>query len=185
MGCTAWIISIGMISVEGSGAMTRDNSKGRGKYEDEIELKYIQLPHKIYELIFLKYGRMSETDRALALLHYVYHYYTNKGFATLEAKNSNAFMLCDIMNEATFVVQNQARWKCFDEFYKGRNDIDYEIAADNYKKEIKEKKKETNKKYYLKHKEVAAPDPEADKREGFEKLNQFAEEHGIDSKFEL
>lgn len=160
--------------------MARNNSKGRGKYDKYIELKYAQLPHKIYELLFIKYGRMSETDRALALLHYVYHYFTNSGFDSLEAKNSNAFMLCDIMNEATFVVQNEARWKCLDEFYKGNENLDYEAAYEAYQQEVKNKKKESNKQYYLKRRQQQEPvDPEQEHEEGKKNLKETANKMGI------
>ncbi len=159
--------------------MARDFSKGRGIYTNHIRIKYVQLPPRIFDLLFLKYGRMSESDRALALLHFVYHYYTNEGYESLEAKNSNAYMLCDLMNEATFSVQNNARWKCFDEFYEGRDDIDYDMALENYNKKLKEKKKESNRIQYQKRKQIEF-NPEAEHEEGKENLKEAMKKHGID-----
>lgn len=159
--------------------MAKDFSKGRGIYTDHIRIKYAQLPPRIYELLYLKYGTMSETDRALAILHFVYHYYTNEGYESLKTKNANAYMLCDIMNEATFSVQNNARWKCFDEFYEGNKDLDYDAALDNYNKKLKEKKKEDNRRQYQKRKQENI-DLEKEHEEGKENLKKAAKQHGIE-----
>lgn len=158
--------------------MGRDYAKGRGRYRNPIDLKYIQLPRKIYEILFLQYSYIPESVRGIALIRFINHFFTNCGYESLKVQDSQAYMLCNIMDEATQLTQNNSRWRCFDEFYKGRDDIDYEMAWDLHLEEQKQKKKELNKKNYRerKQREMPAPNPEKEREETLEYLRQLAEE---------
>lgn len=124
----------------------------RGIFENSIELKYIQLPHEVYEVIFRDFNTMPEGSRMLALWHFIYHFYTNSGYESLKMKDMNAYLLCNILDSKLGQLQNVARWRCFDEFYRGRDDLDYEAALELNKKDKAEKRKERNKRDYQKRK---------------------------------
>ena len=163
--------------------MAKDYSKGRGKYKDNILLKYIQLPHKIYEILFIKYQKSPRLVRALACLDFIEHYFTNQGYSGLLVDpllgnmQNEAYAIADVMNEATYNVQNNARWLCFDEFYQGRNDLDYEAAFDLYEERKKQKKKEYDKRRYEQKKlEEAMPKYLS----GEEEYKRMLREKGID-----
>ena len=155
--------------------------KGRGKFNKAIELKYIQLPHEVYEIIFRDFNTMDENSRMLALWHFTYHFFTNSGYESLKLKNMNAYMLCTILDSKLGQLQNIARWRCFDEFYKGRDDIDYDMALEEYNRSKKEKRKERNKKDYQKRKSFEeiqkARETEVDKiiKEHLEKYKEIKE----------
>ena len=87
-------------------------------------------------------------------------------------------MICKLLDESHFRVQNNSRWRCLDEFYEGRNDIDYEMALENYNNKIKEKKKATNRIQYSKRKQVEY-NPEKEHEEGKENLKEAMKRHGI------
>ena len=55
------------------------------------------------------------------------------------------------MTEKHFVVQNEARWNVWDNFYR-QEDISFEEAMERENKERKEKKSERNKADYMKRK---------------------------------
>lgn len=126
-------------------------AKGRGKFENPIELKYIQIPRDVLQDLFINFSSLPENSRMLALWHFCYHYLTNQGFDSLKLKDMQAYLLCLMMNEKTFVAQNNARWKCWDEFYR-QEDIDFDLAMERYQREKKEKKAERNKNDYNKRK---------------------------------
>ena len=160
--------------------MARNDSKGRGKYIDPIELKYIQLAHDLYKILFLDCNQIPEASRKEALWSFIYHYFTNTGYEGLKLRDPLAYMICKLLDESHFRVQNNSRWRCFDEFYKGRNDIDYEQALEDYQKELKDKKKEFNKQYYLKRRQQQEPvDPEKEHEEGKKNLKDAANKMGI------
>ena len=129
--------------------MAYNSSKGRGKFEDPIELKYIQIPHSVFQAIYVDFASFPEATRELALYHYIYHYFTNMGYESLKLKDMQAYVICKALDASTEIVQNNARWKCHDEFYKGRDDLDYEAAWDLDQKEKRSKKKELNRKNYI------------------------------------
>lgn len=162
--------------------MAKDYSKGRGKYKDNILLKYIQLPHKIYEILFIKYQKSPRLVRALACLDFIEHYFTNQGYSGLLVDpllgnmQNEAYAIADVMNEATYNVQNNARWMCFDEFYMGRNDLDYEAAFDLYEQRKKEKRKAYDAKRY-EQKKLEKDIPQY--LSGREELKKKAEEKGL------
>lgn len=159
--------------------MAKDNSKGRGKYLDPIELKYIQLSHDAYQILFLDSMQIPEASRKEALWFFFSHYFTNTGYEALKLKDPLAYMICKLLDESHFRVQNNSRWRCFDEFYKGRDDIDFEKALDIYNQELKEKKKEANKKYQLKKKQRDY-DPNEEHEKGKETLKDAMKKHGIE-----
>lgn len=134
--------------------MSKDYTKGRGVYTDPIELKYIQIPHDIFFKLNHDFSFVSQSVRWMALGYYFNHYFTNCGYEGLKVSNPEAYFICSALDAETKVLQNGARWRCFDEFYKGRNDIDYELAWDMHIKEKQEKRKETNKEYYQKRKQA-------------------------------
>ena len=152
--------------------MSYNFEKGRGKYNESIELKYIQLPHELFEIIYRDFNTISEHSRMLALWHFIFHFFTNSGFESLKGKDMQAYMLCEILDSKLGQLQNIARWRCFDEFYKGRNDIDYEMALEENIKEKKEKKKELNKKNYQRKKSF-----EQQKAEREKEVEQILKEH--------
>ena len=149
----------------------RDFTKGRGKFENPIELKYVQIPRDILQSLFVGYAAMPEQSRMLALWHFCYHYLTNQGYESLKVKDLNAYLLCEMMNEKTFVIQNNSRWKMWDEFYK-QEDVDFDIAMDRYKQETREKKRELDRKNYQKRKSY-----EQLKLEREEEVNKILSEH--------
>jgi hypothetical protein len=151
--------------------------KGRGKFDKNIELKYIQLPHEVYEIIFRDYSNLPEQSRMLALWHFTYHFFTNSGYETLKLKDMNAYMLCTILDSKLGQLQNIARWRCFDEFYKGEEDIDYEMALELYNKEKKEKKKELNKKDYQRRKNIDSKTFEELKAAREKEVNEIIKRH--------
>ena len=159
--------------------MAKDNSKGRGKYLDPIELKYIQLSHDAYETLFLDSAQIPEASRKEALWFFISHYFTNTGYEALKLKDPLAYMICKLLDESHFRVQNNSRWRCFDEFYKGRDDIDFEKALDIYNQELKEKRKEANKKYQLKKKQQEY-NPKDEHEKGKETLKDAMKKHGIE-----
>lgn len=158
--------------------MAIDRSKGRGKYTDPIEIKYIQLHHDLYKTLFIDGMQVPEASRKEALWAFVYHYFTNTGYEGLKLKDPLAYMICKLLDESHFRVQNNSRWRCLDEFYEGRNDIDYEMALENYNNKIKEKKKATNRIQYSKRKQ-AEYNPEKEHEEGKENLKEAMKRHGI------
>lgn len=129
--------------------MAYNSSKGRGKFKDPIELKYIQIPHSVFQSLYVDFASFPEATRMLALYHYVYHYFTNMGYESLKLKDMQAYVICKALDASTEIVQNNARWKCHDEFYKGRLDLDYEAARDLEQEEQQQKRKDRNHKYYL------------------------------------
>lgn len=159
--------------------MARDNSKGRGKFTDPIEIKYIQLHHDLYKSLFIDGMQIPEASRKEALWHFIYHYFTNTGYEGLKLKDPLAYMICKLLDESHFRVQNNSRWRCFDEFYEGRDDIDYEMALDNYNKKLKERKRESNKAQYNKRKQMNF-NPGREHEEGKENLKEAMKKHGID-----
>lgn len=134
--------------------MAYNSSKGRGQYNEPIELKYIQIPHAIYHKLMIDYSFVPEHIRQLALWHFIKHYFTNEGYEALKVIDSQAYMICSALDAETRIVQNNARWKCFDEFYKGRNDIDFETAMDMELKDKRENKRERNRLDYLRRKQL-------------------------------
>ena len=132
--------------------MGKDYTKGRGVYTDPIELKYIQIPHDVFKFLYVECSGIPDHTKYSALYFFVNDYFTNSGFESLKLVDFQAYLLCRTMKEMTGSLQNNGRWKCFDEFYKGRNDIDYELAWDMYIKEQKEKKAELNRRAYQRRK---------------------------------
>lgn len=128
--------------------MSYNHSKGRGKYTDNIELKYIQIPHSIFKNLYIDFASFPEASRSLALYHFIYHYFTNAGYESLKVKDINAYVICKALDAETQIIQNNARWKNFDEFYKGRTDLDFDAAWEIEEAEKKARKKNTNRQYY-------------------------------------
>jgi len=130
----------------------RDNSKGRGKYLDEITIPYIQIPFDIFNELYVTYSNVPEQSRLLALDAYVYKYFTNDRdrIERLRAIDMMAYMIADNFDQRTFQVQNNARWKAYDSGY-GQG-IDTNEVLQNKAQERKDKKKELNKKAYQKKK---------------------------------
>lgn len=161
--------------------MAKDYSKGRGRFKERLVLKYIQLPYKIYEILFIKYRQAPRLVKALACLDFIEHYFTNEGYdklladPLLEGRQREAYAIADVMNEATYIVQNNARWLCFDEFYMGRNDLDYEAAFELYEQRKREKRKTYDAKRY-EQKKLEAQMPKYPS--GEEELKRIAKEKG-------
>lgn len=130
----------------------RDNSKGRGKYLDEITIPYIQIPFDIFNELYVTYSNVPEQSRLLALDAFVYKYFTNDRdkIERLRAVDMMAYMIADNFDQRTFQVQNNARWKAHDSGYgQGKDTI--EVLQDKAQ-ERKDKKRELNKKAYQKKK---------------------------------
>lgn len=159
--------------------MARDQSKGRGIYKGFLLIKYIQLPYRVYQILNFKYQTVPKEERMIALWYFVDHYFTNNGFEEIKDSHPMAYMICDILNEGTFSIQNNARWRCFDEFYNGDSSIDYETAEERYEQRVKESKKESNRKYYLKRKQIDF-NPEQEHEEGKQNLKEAMNAHGIE-----
>lgn len=158
--------------------MAKDYSKGRGKFLGFIELKYIQLAHELYKILFIDTMQMPVESRKTALWNFVEHFFTNRDYETLKVTDPMAYMICKLLDESHFRVQNQSRWRCFDEFYEGRDDLDYEAALENYQKKLKDKKKEANKQQYQKRKEQEY-NPEKETQEGIELFNEACKRYGL------
>lgn len=132
--------------------MTYKFEKDRGKFEKDIELTYVQLPHTVFEIIYRDFNTIPENSRMLALWYFIHHFYTNSGYESLKLKDTQAYLICGMLDAKLGQLQNIARWRCFDNFYKGRDDIDFEMALDIANQEKKDKKKERNKQDYQKRK---------------------------------
>lgn len=159
--------------------MVKDFSKKRGEYTAPIELKYIQIPHCVYEVLCISYSSIPIETRKDVLWDLFCHFFTNQKIIIDKDESKYHNILYELLNEKTFVVQNNARWKCFDDFYEGRDDIDYDTAYDIYMQKVKDKKSEYDRRLYLRKKqceELPAPDPEAERREGIEKIEKFLKE---------
>ena len=130
----------------------RDNSKGRGKYLDEITIPYIQIPFDIFNELYVTYSNVPEQSRLLALDAFVYKYFTNDRdkIERLRAVDMIAYMIADNFDQRTFQVQNNARWKAYDSGY-GQGKDTMEVLQDKAQ-ERKDKKRELNKKAYQKKK---------------------------------
>lgn len=159
--------------------MAKDYSKGRGKFLGFIELKYIQLTHDLYKILFIDTRQLPEESRKTALWYFIEHYFTNRDYEPLAARDPLAYTVCKLLDEALFRVQQQARWRCFDEFYEGREDIDYEMALDLYRKKQKDKRKEYDKQRY-EQKKLEAQIPKY--LSGEEELKRIAKEKGLEWK---
>lgn len=158
--------------------MSKDYSKGRGEYTEFIELKYIQIPHEIYEYLVVDMQHEDIEKRKDALWAYFIHYFTNSGYANLKMLNQPAYNVCKAIDKMSFIAQNRARWTCFEEFYEGNTDIDYYVAAENQAKKKKEKKKQSNKEQYEKRK-LEAQMPKY--LSGEEEMKRILKEKGIDA----
>ena len=170
---------VAKVCVEREINMANNNSKGRGRYTDPIELKYIQLSHEAYKILMEDGMQIPEASRKEALWFFFSHYFTNTGYEALKLKDPLAYMICRLLDESHFSVQNNSRWKCFDEFYKGDISKSYNEAYKDYQQEVKDKRKATNKKYYLKRKQQEY-NPEAEHEEGKETLKDAMKKHGIE-----
>lgn len=129
----------------------KNYSKGRGKFEDPIELKYVQISRESLNELFRCLNSIPENSRMLALWHFVYNFLTNEGFESLRLKDAAAYILCSQMNEKHFVVQNEARWNMWDNFYKHEN-ITFEEAFERERQRAKANKSEQNKRAYQERK---------------------------------
>lgn len=159
--------------------MARDNSKGRGQFTEPLEIKYIQIPHEVYEYLFEDLDGEDIGKRKDALWAYVYHYFTNLGYDNLKLTNKTAFPVCKAIDRMTYNAQNNARWKCYDEFYKGDISKRYSEAHEEYLQDVKEKRKERNRRYYVKRTN-AEYNPEKEHEEGKENLKDAMKKHGIE-----
>lgn len=163
----------------------RDYTKGRGVFEDPIELKYVQIPRDVIVKLFIELSKIPEKSRFMALGYFCWHYLTNQGFEALKDKDIQAYILCEMMNQKTFVVQNNSRWKLFDEFYKGEL-TDFDAAMERHRQETKEKKRERNRLDYQRRKLGESINKTFDERqreiEAKEKdnLKEFIDKHEID-----
>jgi len=129
----------------------KNYSKGRGKFEDPIELKYIQISRESLNDLFRGLNSIPENSRMLALWYFAYNFLTNEGFESLRLRDTAAYILCSQMNEKHFVVQNEARWNVWDNFYKHEN-ITFEEAFERERQKEKANKSAQNKRDYLKRK---------------------------------
>lgn len=157
--------------------MATDNSKGRGKFLGFIELKYVQLTHDLFKILFIDTRQLPEESRKTALWCFIEHYFTNSDYETLAARDPLAYTICRLLDETLFRVQNQARWKCFDEFYEGRDNIDYEMALELYQKKVKEKRSAYDRKRYQ-QKKIEESEPEY--LTGEQEMQRILKEKGID-----
>lgn len=134
--------------------MARKNySKGRGKFDKPIEVKYVQISRESLNELFRGLLGISEHSKLLALWHYCYNALTNEGFESLKLKDPVAYLLCSQMTEKHFVVQNEARWNVWDNFYR-QEEISFEEALERETRERKEKKSERNKADYKRRKSI-------------------------------
>lgn len=132
--------------------MARDKSRGRGQFEEHIEIKYAQIPHEVWHMLFVELKDIDEVTRMKAWWCYGNHFFTNDGYASLEAKSPSAYAFCKMADRISYLSQNNARWECFDTLYKGDLTKTYNQAIEEHKKEKKEKKKQSNKEQYEKRK---------------------------------
>lgn len=164
--------------------MAKDRSNGRGEFTDPIELHYAQIPHEVWHMLFIELRDIDEITRMRALWYYINNYFTNSGYSSLEVKSPSAHAFCKMLDRISYISQNNARWACFDDIYRGDINKTYDEALADWKEAKRAKKKELNKKYYLKRKQQEAPNLEQERKDGFDKLNKFAEENNIHERFE-
>ena len=157
-------------------------AEGRGVFEDPIEIQYVQIPRDILNMFFIDYQHsIPEASRKSALWHYIYNFLTNRGMEALKRDDTQGYMLAEMINQKTFILQNNARWINWDDFYL-QEDIDFDEAMDRKKKRDKDKKKKQNKNNYAKRKAQKTVEQmlQEDKERQRTRLREFADEHDID-----
>ena len=156
------------------------NYKANGKFEDPIDLPYIQIPYAVYKMLFIDCVGLTKKARTLALDAYIHKYFTNDPSAIEELKDIDmaAYFVAIAIDSRTFQVQNNARWQALERGYgEGRDVEDVLVEKEKLRKE---KKSELNKRAYQRRKQQNKINKFLTDQEAAENLEQFIFEGDLD-----